>query len=147
MSAFKGSYLYAVDGKGRVSLPVKLRKYISPEANETFIITRGLEQCLFLYPLDEWSRLEENLRGLSTYDPQHRRFLRAMLEMIEECTLDTQARLSIPQELREFALIQSEVRIVGMLDKIELWNPQIYEKYKADQPEPYETIATKVMVK
>lgn len=145
MSSFKGSYTYAVDEKGRVSLPAKLRKYVSPEANETFVITRGFEQCLFVYPADEWNKLEQNLRNLSNYDPDHRRFIRVMLELASECQLDGQVRLSIPQELREFANIQGEVRIIGTLDKIELWDPKLYEEYKRNQQEPYESIAAKVM--
>jgi MraZ protein len=73
MSSFKGSYMYSVDDKGRVSLPAKLRKYVSPEANDTFVVTRGFEQCLFVYPLDEWNKLESSLRGLSANDPESRR--------------------------------------------------------------------------
>jgi len=145
MSSFKGSYMYAVDDKGRVNLPAKLRKYVSPEANETFVITRGFEKCLFVYPIDEWNKMEENLRNLSSYDPEHRRFIRSLLELASESQLDTQARLTIPQELREYASIQNEVRIIGTLDKIELWNPQEYGEYKNSQPESYESIAAKVM--
>lgn len=137
--------MYAVDDKGRVNLPAKLRKYVSPEANETFVITRGFEKCLFVYPIDEWNKMEENLRNLSSYDPEHRRFIRSLLELASESQLDTQARLTIPQELREYASIQNEVRIIGTLDKIELWNPQEYGEYKNSQPESYESIAAKVM--
>jgi MraZ protein len=145
MSSFKGSYMYAVDEKGRVSLPAKLKKYVSPEANDTFVITRGFEKCLFVYPVDEWNKLESTLRGLSNYDPEHRLFIRSMLELASESALDGQSRLSIPQELREYANIRDEARIIGTLDKIELWNPQVYEEYKKTQPETYETIAARVM--
>jgi MraZ protein len=137
--------MYSVDDKGRVSLPAKLRKYVSPEANDTFIVTRGFEKCLFVYPIDEWNKLEANLRNLSSYDPQHRRFMRALLELAQESQLDSQARISIPMELREYASIQNEVRIIGTLDKIELWNPKVYEEYKNSQPESYESIAAAVM--
>jgi MraZ protein len=137
--------MYSVDDKGRVSLPAKLRKYVSPEANDTFVVTRGFEKCLFVYPIDEWNKLEANLRNLSSYDPQHRRFIRAILELAQESQIDSQARISIPPELREYASIQNEVRIIGTLDKIELWNPKIYEEYKNNQPESYESIAATVM--
>lgn len=145
MSSFKGSYMYSVDEKGRVSLPAKLRKYVSPEANDTFVVTRGFEKCLFVYPLDEWNKLEANLRGLSSYNSQHRLFLRAILELAQDSQLDAQARITIPPELREYAGIQNEVRIIGTLDKIELWNPKIYEEYKKNQSESYESIAASVM--
>lgn len=145
MSSFKGSYMYSVDEKGRISLPAKLRKYVSPEANETFVVTRGFEQCLFVYPLDEWNKLESNLRNLSSNDPENRRFIRATLEFAQESQLDTQQRISIPPELRDYADIQNEVRIIGTLDKIELWNPKTYEDYKSSQPDSYEKIASKIM--
>ena len=145
MSSFKGSYTYAVDEKGRVNLPAKLRKYLSPESNDTFVVTRGFEKCLFVYPVDEWNRLEQNLRNLSSYDPEHRRFIRTLLELASECQLDGQARLSIPQELREYSNIGDEVRIIGTLDKIELWDPKVYNDYKKSQPESYEDIASRVM--
>ncbi len=145
MSSFKGSYTYAVDDKGRVSLPAKLKKCVSPEANETFVITRGFDKCLLVYPVDEWNKLEAALRELSNYDPEHRLFIRSMFEYASECTLDGQARLSIPVELREYAMIRNEARIIGTLDKIELWNPQAYEEYKRSQPDSYEVIAARVM--
>ena len=145
MSSFKGSYMYAVDEKGRVNLPAKLRKYVSPECNDTFVLTRGFEKCLYVYPVDEWNRLEQNLRNLSSYDAEHRRFMRTLLELASECQLDGQARLSIPQELREYAHITDEVRILGTLDKIELWDPGVYNEYKSSQSETYEEIASRVM--
>jgi MraZ protein len=145
MSSFKGSYSYAVDEKGRVNLPAKLRKYVSPESNDTFVVTRGFEKCLFVYPVDEWNRLEANLRNLSSYDPEHRMFMRALLEFASECQLDGQARLSISPELRQYAKLKDEVRIIGTLDKIELWDPAVYEEYKKSQSESYENIAAKVM--
>ena len=145
MSSFKGSYMYAVDEKGRVNLPAKLRKYVSPECNDTFVLTRGFEKCLYVYPVDEWNRLEQNLRNLSSYDAEHRRFMRTLLELASECQLDGQARLSIPQELREYAHITDEVRILGTLDKIELWDPDVYNEYKSSQTETYEEIASRVM--
>ena len=134
-----------MDSEGRINLPDRLRKYVSPENNDTFVITRGFEKCLFVFPIDEWNKLEQNLRNLSAYDPQHRRFIRAMLELASECQLDNQARISIPPELREYAGIHSEVRIIGVLDKIELWETGAYEEYKKSQGESYEEIASKVM--
>ena len=145
MSSFKGSYTHSVDGKGRLNLPAKLRKYVSPDNNDTYIVTRGFEQCLFVYPLDEWAKVEARLRELSNYNPEHRMFLRNLLEMANEVQLNSQARLMVPSDLREYAKIRGEVRIIGTLDKIELWNPAEYEKYRSGQTETYEEIAQKVM--
>jgi len=145
MSSFKGRYSYSVDNKGRIALPAKLRKTVSPEANETFIVTRGFEQCLFVYPQDEWNRLEDSIRRLSPSNPQHRFFVRTLLQWSTDCQLDSQARLSISQDLLRFAGIENEVLILGVLERIEIWNPKIYEEYMNNQPATYETVAESVL--
>ena len=145
MSSFKGRYSYSVDNKGRIALPAKLRKSVSQNANDTFIITRGFEQCLFLYPQDEWNRLEDSIRNLSPSNPQHRFFVRTLLQWSSDCQLDNQARISIPQDLQKFAGIENEVLILGVLERIEIWNPRTYEEYMNNQPATYETVAESVL--
>ena len=93
MSSFKGRFSYSVDNKGRIALPAKLRKTVSPEANETFIVTRGFEQCLFVYPQDEWNKLEDSIRRLSPSNPQHRFFVRTLLQWSTDCQLDATSQL------------------------------------------------------
>lgn len=147
VSSFKGSYAYSADSKGRVNIPAKLRKYVSSEANDTFIITRGFEQCLFVYPLDEWNKLEESIRQLSPTNAQHRFFMRVLLERATESQLDGQFRISIPKELLQFAGIENEVLIIGVLEHIEIWNPQQYEQYLKTQAQSYESVAQTVLQK
>ena len=147
MSSFKGSYEYSVDSKGRINIPARLRKYVSPEANETFVLTRGYEQCLFVYPLDEWEKLEQSIRQLMTTNPQHRFFMRTLLERATECQLDGQSRITIPKELLQFAGIENEVLILGVLERMEVWNPKIYRAYQAAQSETYENVAQNVLQK
>jgi len=147
MSSFKGSYEYAVDSKGRINLPARLRKYVSLEANDTFVVTRGYEQCLFVYPMDEWNTLEAAIRQLSTSDPKHRFFMRTLLERATECQLDGQSRITIPKDLLQFAGIENEVLILGVLDRIEIWNPSTYRDYQRKQSESYESVAQTVLRK
>ena len=147
MSSFKGSYSYSVDGKGRINIPAKLRKYVTAEANDTFVITRGYEDCLFVYPLDEWNKLEESIRGLSATDPKHRFFMRTLLEKATESQLDGQSRITIPKELLQLASIENEVLIIGVLERIELWNPGVYDVYQKAQADSYERIAQNVFQK
>ena len=147
MSSFKGSYAYSIDRKGRINIPARLRKYVSPEANDTFVITRGYEQCLFVYPLDEWSKLEESIRQLSPTNAQHRYFTRTLLENAIESQLDLQSRITIPKELQLLAGIVNEVLILGILERIEIWDPNTYREYKKKQPESYENIAQTVLQK
>jgi MraZ protein len=147
MSAFKGSYEYSVDTKGRINIPAKLRKYVSPEANDTFVVTRGFEQCLSVYPLDEWNALEQSIRELSPTNPQHRYFTRVLLQWATESQLDGQSRITIPKELLQFAGIENEVLIIGVLERIEVWNPNVYQQYLKAQAESYESIAQSVLQK
>ncbi len=147
MSSFKGSYDYSVDNKGRINIPARLRKYISPEANDTFIVTRGYEQCLYVYPLDEWNKVEENIRQLSSTNPKHRFFMRTLLERATESQLDGQFRITIPKELLQFAGIDNEVFIIGVLEHIEIWNPLTYADYQKTQAESYESVAQTVLQK
>jgi len=120
MSSFKGSYEYSVDSKGRVNIPARMRKYVSPEANDTFVITRGYEKCLFVYPNDEWIKFEQSVRELSTTNPKHRFFARTLLERATDSQLDAQSRITIPKDLLQFAGIENEVLILGVLERIEL---------------------------
>jgi len=147
MSSFKGSYAYSVDNKGRINIPSKLRKYVSPDANDTFIITRGYEQCLFVYPLDEWNKLEQSIRELTTTNPKHRFFMRTLLEKATESQLDGQSRITIPKELLQFANIENEVLILGVLERIEVWDPKVYQEYQKAQAESYENVAQTVLQK
>jgi MraZ protein len=130
-----------------MNIPARLRKYVSPEANDTFVITRGYEQCLFAYPLDEWVKLEESIRQLSPTNPQHRYFTRTLLENAVESQLDRQSRITIPKELQRLAAIEKEALIIGVLERIEIWNPTTYREYQKKQPESYENIAQTVLQK
>ncbi len=147
MSSFKGSYEYSVDNKGRINIPARLRRYVSLEANDTFVVTRGYEQCLFVYPLDEWNKLEQSIRELSATNPKHRFFMRTLLERATECQLDAQSRITIPKELLQFAGIENEVLILGVLERIEVWNPSGYREYQKSQSESYENVAQSVLQK
>jgi MraZ protein len=144
MSSFKGSYLYSVDSKGRVNIPAKLRKHVSTEANDNFVLTRGYERCLFIYPQDEWQRLEQSIRQLSGTNPKHRFFIRTLCQHASEVQLDGQSRITIPRELLEFSGIESDVKIIGVLERIELWNPRQFEEYQQAQSESYEVVAQTV---
>jgi MraZ protein len=147
MSSFKGSYSYSVDSKGRINIPARLRKYVSPEANDTFVVTRGFEQCLFVFPLDEWNRLEQSIRELSASNPKDRFFTRTLLQYATESQLDGQARITVPKELLQFAAIETEVLILGVLERMELWNPKVFQKYLESQADTYENVAQAVLQK
>ncbi len=142
---FRGQFSYSIDSKGRISIPAKLRKQITPEANDTFIMTQGTAMCIDLYPLDQWQLIEERLLKLNPFDPEDAKFIRMISQYASEDNLDSQSRILIPQILIEYAKIEKEVLILGALKKIEVWNPKIYKEYLEQTNETYEQIAAKVM--
>lgn len=146
MTFFKGQEIYSIDAKGRVNIPSKMRKSLVPEANDTFTVTRGTDNCVVAYPLNEWKAYEEKFSKLNQYDEKNRYFLRRLLMWAEEVALDSQQRIMIPKKLLDFAGIDKKVAIIGVADHIELWNPDEYEKYLNSTDETYESAASKVMV-
>jgi MraZ protein len=143
---FLGSFNYSIDAKGRISIPARLRKFVSPEANDTFVLTRGSAKCINIYPMDYWKELvSSKLDKLNTFDPKDAKFMRLFLQEASEDKFDSQSRLLVPKNLIEFAEIDKDVLILGMNKYIEVWNPQLYEKYLKEIEEPYENIAKEVM--
>ncbi|MDR0927601.1 MAG: division/cell wall cluster transcriptional repressor MraZ [Ignavibacteria bacterium] len=146
MVSFKGSETFTLDQKGRVKFPAKMLKSVPTEANDTFVVTRGLDKCVFAYPMNVWDdKYTTMFEALNQFDSNHRKFLRWMLEWSEEMILDTQQRISIPKELLEYAGIVGKVRVIGMMDHIEFWSPEQYEQYRSASTETYEEIVEKVM--
>lgn len=141
MPSFKGSDTYIVDVKGRVSIPSKMRKSIEPSAQLTFVLTRGMERCLYAYPLNEWRRLEEEIRKMPQSNEKDRFFVRMLMQWSEEVELDSQFRLLLPKQLMEFAQIEKEAFFIGVLDHIELWNPEYFKKYIEGKKDTYENVA------
>ncbi|MCK9409247.1 MAG: division/cell wall cluster transcriptional repressor MraZ [Bacteriovoracaceae bacterium] len=144
MSSFKGSFHYTVDNKGRINIPAKMRKNLSPEANNSFVVTRGFESCIFVYPNDEWAKRELELGKLQQTKPQDRFFTRMLLQYATDTELDGQYRIVLSKDLIQYANIQSEVFILGAFDRIEVWNPEEYKKYLDAQQEDYLTVASRV---
>lgn len=142
---FKGQFTYSIDSKSRISIPAKLRKHISPDANDTIVMTKGLSSCIDLYPLDEWQKIEDKLLKLNQFQPDDLRFIRMFVQYAHEDSMDSQSRILVPQMLIEYANIKKEVLIIGALRKIEVWNPNIYNDYLKQSPLSYEEIASKVM--
>lgn len=144
MSSFKGRHTYAVDDKGRIAIPLKLRKNIAPASKKKFVVTRGLERCLYLYPQDEWSKVEQFARSLSIMDASQRDFVRALFQWADDVDPDGQFRIALSQELKQYAGIENEVVILGVLDRIEIWSPSVLAEHEQNQSPAYETVAKQV---
>lgn len=127
---FIGQAVHNIDHKGRVFVPVKFRKLLLPEDNLTFILTRGLENYLLLFPFTIWEKYAGKLASLPYSNKDVRDKLRLITRSAEELTIDSQGRVMLPKNLIEYGGIEKDVMFIGMLDKIELWNPKIYEEFE-----------------
>ena len=146
MAAFRGSYKHSIDHKGRVSIPARFRRLLSGEAGETFVILRGLDACVSLFPADEFKRLEDRLRSRSFSDETNRRYQRLLLLDSRDETLDAQGRVAIPPSLIAHAGLKKEVLVNGVLDHIEIWSPEVFEKYMAASDRTYEDMAGELLL-
>ena len=143
---FIGSFKYSIDSKGRVSIPAKMRKFVDPKSNDAFVMTRGTNKCIDVYPMNLWEELvQSKLNQLNSFEPKDAMFLRMFLQQAAEDKLDSQSRLLIPKNLIEYAEISKEVLILGNIKKIELWNPQNYEDYLNTSELSFEEIAQQVL--
>lgn len=113
-----GEYNHTIDAKGRLIIPAKFRELLGTE----FVLTRGLDGCLFIYPVDEWKAFEQKLRALPLTNKNARTFSRFFVAGAAMCELDRQGRVLVPQTLREFAGLEKDVVLTGNLDRIEVWS-------------------------
>ena len=119
---FMGEYRHTVDPKGRLIIPSRFRDLLGAE----FVVTRGLDGCLFVYPMDNWESYVEELKKLT--DKNARLFTRFIIAGASTCELDRQGRILLPVTLREFAGIEKDVLLAGMLDHIEIWNEERWKE-------------------
>ena len=120
---FMGEHKHTIDAKGRLIIPSRFRE----ELGQEFIITRGLDGCLFIFHQKEWKEFEMKLRGLPLIDKNARKFSRFFLSGAAACELDKQGRILIPGALREFAGMEKEVMLAGMLNRIEVWSKERWD--------------------
>ena len=123
--SFTGEYNNSLDGKNRLNIPAKFRKALDPVNDRTFVLSRGFDQCLLLYPLNEWQEVETQLSQLSSIRIRDRDFVRSITRHATPVQFDSQGRIQIPESLIIFSGIQKDVNVIGMIKKIELWDPTI----------------------
>lgn len=120
---FMGEYNHTIDAKGRLIVPSKFREILG----DLFVVTKGLDGCLFVYDNEEWKRFEEKLRALPITNKEARQFVRFFLAGATEAEVDKQGRILIPNVLREFAGITKDVVLVGVGSRIEIWGRERFE--------------------
>lgn len=149
-NTFSGEYSYSIDAKGRVNIPAKFRQALSAESDNTFVITRGMDRCVWVYPLTEWKFIESELRELSSLASLHRTFIRNTTRYATPVTYDKQGRIQITPSLVEFAGLKKSTLIIGMVNKIEIWDPAILKKMEKANLDidsaDYDTLAEKIIL-
>lgn len=134
---FMGEYKHNLDTKGRIIVPSKFRELL----DEQFVITRGLDRCLFAYTQDEWNRIEEKLKQLPLTKKDARKFTRLFFSGATIAEVDKQGRINIPQNLREYAGLSKECTVIGVSSRIEIWDSSTWEDFYTESEENFEDIA------
>lgn len=124
-----GEYNHNIDEKGRVIVPHKFRD----DLGASFVVTKGLDNCLFIYSKTEWNTFEARLKDLPLTNPNARNFIRFFFSGATECELDKQGRINIPQNLREYADLQKDLIIIGVSTRVEIWNKEKWNNYTSPE--------------
>jgi MraZ protein len=147
MTRFFGEFECKTDNKGRFILPASLKKQMPQEADGQFVVNRGFEKCLIMYPRNEWDSITDEINGLNPYVQENREFIRYFFRGATELTLDNAARLLLPKRLLEYAGIDKDIVLFAHTNKIEIWSAELYNTILDNEPENFASLAEKVMGK
>ena len=137
---FIGEYEHTVDTKGRIIIPSKFRDGLGC----SFIITKGLDNCLFVYPKTEWEIFENKLKKLPLTSKDARAFVRFFFSGAIECEIDKQGRVLLPSNLRTHAILEKDAIVIGVSNRVEIWGKEQWQNYNDDDSLSYENIAEKM---
>ena len=147
-NTFIGEYAYALDSKGRINIPAKFRQALSKDNKNTFVITKGMDACIWVYPLIQLLEIETSLRSLSSLSKIHRTFVRNTARYAPPSTYDKQGRITLSPSLIEYSGLDKDVLIIGMVNKMEIWNPSHLDKTDKEtikiDPTAYDELAEKI---
>jgi MraZ protein len=146
MIGFLGEYEVTLDSKGRFLLPAGLKKQLPEADSASFVINRGFEKCLTMYPLKSWEPIFTNISKLNDFDPKVREFRRWFLNGAIQMELDSASRLLVPKNLMEHAGLEKDVVLVSAVNKIEIWDKAKYQQFfDSFSPEAFSDLAAEVM--
>jgi MraZ protein len=137
---FIGEYHFTVDNKGRIAIPVKLRKELMKDG----VLTRGLDNCLFLFTSQDWEQMAEKIKGLPLSQANSRAFARLMLAGAMNVELDSQGRILIPEYLRKYSDLTKKIVLTGIYNRLEIWDEKNWEVYKQKTEKESGDIAEKL---
>jgi MraZ protein len=145
MAKLFGEYFCKLDAKGRFMLPAGLKKQLSEADQERFVLNRGFEKNLTLYPDSEWQKITKELSGLNLYSKKNRDFVRYFYRGASEVTCDATSRLLVPKTLLDYAGIENEIVLFAYDNRIEIWSKDLYEQTMNAEPEEFSDLAEEVM--
>lgn len=145
MANFIGEFECKIDAKGRVMIPSGLRKQLDPAAQERFVLNRGFEKCLVLYPKNEWEDISAEVNKLNQYVKKNREFVRYFYRGASELGLDTTGRVLFPKRMLDYAAVEKEVVLFAYSNRIEVWDKATYDGLLTDEPDDFAALAEEVM--
>ncbi|MCM3698502.1 division/cell wall cluster transcriptional repressor MraZ [Paenibacillus macerans] len=138
---FMGEFQHSIDDKGRIIIPAKFRDLLG----SSFVVTRGLDQCLFVYPMQEWEVLEQKLKALPLMKSDARAFTRFFFSGATECEWDKQGRVNLPSNLRQYAKLEKDCVVLGVSNRVEIWSRDTWEQYFQQSEDTFNEIAEKLV--
>lgn len=145
MSFFTGEYDCKLDAKGRLALPAKVKAALPDVATQELVLRRGFESCLILYPMIEYKKIINRVRSLSEFNEEYRKFQRSFFRGNIEVELDSAGRINIQKRMMDYADLTKEVVIVGLGNRVEIWNPDLYEENLINDASEYSKLAEKYL--
>lgn len=145
MTGFIGEYHCKIDAKGRLLLPAEMRKQLSAEDQGTFVISRGVDDCLSLYPMSEWEVVMKKLRTLNRFKAKDRKFARMFQKGATKVVADSNDRILLPKGLLGWAGVQKEIVLVANVDLWEVWDKTKYEDLMGEDWDDFDQLAAEVM--
>ncbi|MCU0428413.1 MAG: division/cell wall cluster transcriptional repressor MraZ [Cytophagaceae bacterium] len=145
MSYFSGEYESKLDAKGRLILPSRLKANLPVASGNNIVITRGFETCLVLYSELEWKKIFSKVAGLNEFNEEYRNFQRNFFRGMTEAELDGNGRFLLPKSMLKYAQIESEAILVGLGNRIEIWNAELYDQFLIKDQKEFSRLAEKYL--
>jgi MraZ protein len=143
MSLFTGEHACKMDAKGRLTLPARVKSKLPEASGSQLILSLGLEPCLVLYPLVEYRKIYSRIASMNEFNEEYRRLQRNFFRRIAEVELDGAGRMLIPKSMSGYAQLDKELMLVGMGNRIELWNAQVYDEFVISDNAEFSRLAQK----
>lgn len=145
MAYFSSEYECKLDAKGRIILPARMKANLPEAGGNVIVITRGFEPCLVLYPFTEWQKVFSKVSGLNEFNEEYRNFQRNFFRGNTEAELDSNGRFLIPKSMLKHAQLDKDAIVVGMGNRIEVWNPDLYNEFLINDQKEFSKLAEKYL--